>query len=433
MVFAGQRMAGRGLERKDTHFRIRGRDRTSSEVKRYWRRRQINPEEFSPISTTPPDVRYWTPPPRLLETSLLQDRIPILDEVPASLHQTSFHPFCDGIAQNIWQQPIVLSSLTSPGHLRDLESLLHGARDHYEMCIQHAVGSRTTSQQSPNTGDVDAFHRDVLAAASHINYGFPASAQTALGRALAALPGIVRDPDPRSISFLACIIPLRGRKKQIQIAQVLLRSIARESIAICSASHPIVTILQAILRSVHMMQPFVEVLMQLGVETLTRSMGTEDPWTYETLDGLQDVRWQSGDFASVLRHYETMSKSSKLRTTQSEDHKDRAMHMQLMMAYCHLELRNHGEAAKLIEDGLAICATHELNTRSRIFFNVLFLRLQADLARVLGLPGAMEALQEALVIGREIYGVGDPTMMNTADQLERLLRGRGADNLNIGA
>jgi hypothetical protein len=433
MVFAGQRMARRRLERKDTLFRIRGSEKTSSEVQRYWRRRQINPEDLSPIPTTPPDLRCWTPAPALREASLLQDTIPMFDEAPASLYQTPFHPFGDDIAQNTWQRPIVLPPLTSPGHLRDLESLLRGARDYYEMCIQHAIDNRTTSQQFYRSGSVSAFHRDVYTALCSLKHGFPASAQLSLGRALGTLPNILRDPDPGYISYLVGMTPRRGQKGQIQPARVILGSVVRESIAICSASHPIVTILQAILRSVHMMQPFVEVLMQLGVDTLTRSMGTEDPFTYEAVDGLQDVRRQSGDFAGVLRHYETMSKSSKIRTTQSEDHMDRFMHMQLMMAYCHLELGNHGEAAKLIEDGLAICATHELNTVTRIFFNMRFLQLQAVLARVLGLPGAMEALQEALVIGREIYGIDDPTMMNTADQLKTLLEEIGADNSNIVA
>jgi len=433
MVFAGQRLAGRRLERKDTLFRIRGTEKTSSEVQRYWRRRQINPEELSPIPTTPPDVEYWTPAPALPEASHLQDTIPAFDEAPASLHQTPFHPSGDGIAQKMWLRLIVLPPLTSPGHLRDLELVLRGARDYYQICMQHAVENRTTSQQSRNMGSLVAFYRHGIAALSSLEHGLPASAQSALTRALGALPDILRDQDPRFITFLAGFMGRMGQKERMECAQVLLSIVVRESRAICSAAHPIVMILQGILRSLRMMLPFVEVLMQVGVDILTKSMGAEDPWTYDAVCGLQSLRWQSGDFAGVLQHYETMSKSFRHRTTQSEDHMDHLMNARWMVASCHLQLGNHGEAAKLIEDGLAICATHEMNTRSRIHFSVFFLRLQSSLRRILGSLGAAEALQEVLVIGRGCYEVGDTILMDTAAQLKRVLEGRGADNSHDGA
>jgi hypothetical protein len=430
MVFAAQRMAGRRLERKDTFFRIRGRDKTSGEVQRYWRRRQINPEDLSPIPTTPPDVRYWTPAPEPPEASPLRDANPTFDAPPAPLHQTPLYPSGNGIAQNIWQRPTVFPRLSSPGHLRDLESVLRGAGDYYEMCMPHAV-DRTTSQQSRNMESLVAFYRDGIAALSSLEHELPASAQSALTRALGALPDILRDRDPRFITFLVGFMGRMGQKERIQYAQVLLQSVVREAIAICSTSHPIIMILQAILRSLHMMQPFVEVLMQLGVDTLTKSMGAEDPWTYDAVCGLQSIRWQLGDFAGVLRHCEMMYKSNRHRSTQSEDHMDKLMHVRWMMASCHLKLGNHGEAAKLIEDGLAICATHEMNTRSRIHFSVFFLRLYTDLRRVLGLPGAVEALQNALVIGQEHFGVDDAIVMDTADRLKGLLERTGANDSHV--
>ena len=64
-----------------------------------------------------------------------------------------------------------------------------------------------------------------------------------------------------------------------------------------------------------------------------------------------------------------------------------------------------------------------MNEGSRRYFSVFFLQLESDLRHVQGLPGAVEALQNALVIGREIYEVGDGLLMDTADRLERLLEG----------
>ncbi|KAF7513439.1 hypothetical protein GJ744_008733 [Endocarpon pusillum] len=63
MVFAGQKLAARKLQGKETVFKIRGQVKPSHEVERYWKRRQVRPRRLSPVPSTPPDVRYFTPAP----------------------------------------------------------------------------------------------------------------------------------------------------------------------------------------------------------------------------------------------------------------------------------------------------------------------------------------------------------------------------------
>lgn len=427
MVFAGQKMAGRAFQGKDTLFRIRGRDKTSCEVERYWKRRQVYPGDLLPVPSTPPDVRYWTPAPASPEASASLDITPTSPEGSAPPRSIPIGGSGNEYVQNIWPLSIVLPPLTSPGHLRDLESILRGTREYYEIYMQQVIGGTNVHLQR-NFNSVRTFHSNGLTVAASTEFGFHASAQSALIRSLGALPDILRGQD---LDFIICLMKLMSTfstRKLVQCTRVFLCSVIKETIATCSASHPIVTILQAMWRSFDMILPFAEVLLQLGVDFLTMRLGATHLQTSSVICGLQDVRWNMEDYAGVLQYYEALHESYQHRSTPSEGNGFELMNCQLKMACCHLELGNHGEAARLSEDTLAFCGTYKMEAESSDGLRFYCLRLQGRLRRRLGLPGAVEALEEALAIRRRWYEVDDALAMDVAQELKSFLDERGADS-----
>jgi hypothetical protein len=189
MVFAGQKIAARTSEGKDTMFRIRGQDKTSNEVERYWKRRKIQAENLMPIPSTPPEVRYWTPTPVSRDQSASPDSDYAYSETRISVH---IPPACTGsqgslravFGKTVWPRSIVLPPLTSPNQLRDLELILYSTREYYGMCTKTAIDETELHLQRRNT---HIFLRDNLTVVASTESGFEASAQLALTRSLHAV------------------------------------------------------------------------------------------------------------------------------------------------------------------------------------------------------------------------------------------------------
>lgn len=97
------------------------------------------------------------------------------------------------------------------------------------------------------------------------------------------------------------------------------------------------------------------------------------------------------------------------------------MECQLIMSWSYLHLQNYPEADRLIQEGLAFCDTLDAECRDRLRFG--FLRGLGELRRRLGLPGAVEALKEALEIKCKQFGVNEYQAVAAFNHLQNVVNG----------
>lgn len=425
MVFAGQKLVERKLQGKDTVFTIRGGEKPANEVERYWKRRQIQPRDLSPVPSTPPDVKYGTPAPCTPEASAFVDMTPWPNEATPSPYiaeacgsGNGFNE--DNFGQASWFRPILLPPLTSPGHLRSLESILRGTRDFCDMCMDRVTNGTNLHIQS-DWGRIKIFWRSSLTVILGTGFGYEASAQAALIRSQNVLPKILGVRDP---AILPCIMDLLSSflpRTEVRPALGLLYSAVTKVIATYSASHPLVGILRAMGQAPEMILPFAQVLLQVLVDSWTVQLGAEYARASDAFRSLQSVCWSLGDYTGALRVAETRYESYHRQHTLSGETTYPLMGCLSDMANCHISLGNYEKAARLVENGLTSCETHTMEAQERDRSRFYFLRLRADLRQRRGLPGAAEALEEALTIRRRWHEADDALAMDTAQQLQDLL------------
>ncbi|ERF69309.1 hypothetical protein EPUS_04014 [Endocarpon pusillum Z07020] len=417
MVFAGQKLATRKLQGKETIFTIRGRVKPSHEVERYWKRRQVQPGRLSPVPSTPPDVRYSTPAPSspgplpFLDASLAPTKA-LASPHTRAVCDPSNHCTENRSGQTNWVRPILLPPLTSPGSLRDLELILRSTREHYEMCMD---------QDYSNVQHLISFENDSQTIIASTIYGYEASAQAALIRVQNTLSEILRNRDKNLLSTVMSSLTGFVARNLAQPIREFIGSLCRATVTTCSASHPFFVILQAMSRSLEMIIPFAEVMLHLGLDFLTVRMGAMGLETIYASSVLNNICSNKGDYTGALRQAERMYESYRNQSSMRKADNFWFMDSQIMVASLHAELGNYEEAARLVEEGLTFCETLTLGARDRDRVRLRFLCLQGNLRHFLGLSGAFEALEEALTIRLRWFAADDGVAMYIAQELQKML------------
>jgi hypothetical protein len=441
MVFAAGKIAERESAQKDTIFLIRGQYRTPKDVQEYWRRKQNKPANLPPVPNTPSDIDYWTPAPPSPERTDSVPTVPLhmtMNEgiapsftsgsdplTMATSHMTTNDNIQTFRNQICWPRPILLPPLTSPGHLVDLEAVLRNTREYYQMCMKHFIDETSVHLQR-NQWNVREFYLSGLKIASNGEFkSTPYSAQTAQLEMANLIPDILREQNPIFITCLVQLISHYGHKRRnlLQCIADLICSVVDQTVKTFSASHPLVAIFQAMLRSFDMVIPLAVVLLQSGLDLLTLQLGAEHPQACGALRGLRNICQISGDWAGAVRCSETEQQfyRCKARTNMTAGDEYQMMECQIVMSMSHLHLQNYEEADRLIQEGLAFSVSLDAELRGRLRFG--FLRVLGELRRRLRLPGAVEALKEALEIRCGQYGADDYQAVAAFHHLQSVING----------
>ena len=412
MEFAAKKMADRKAKGKETVFKIRGRDKTSHEVSRYWGRRKDRPEDALPVPSTPPDVRYWTPSPAPLEAS-------------ASLVSSPTHDSAgNGFAQGLFSQSFRRSStmpprLTSPGHLRDLELILLPSRAYYETCIQAANG-RAAEHLAASDLKLRNFGKYGHEVRFNTQFGLEASARMALSQTLSIVPDILRDQNVGFIAILIELVQSYCHNGLLGCARELMESVVQQTVISCSATHPLILILRAMWQSFEIHCSLAEVLLRSGMDLLTMRIGSKHPYTDSAASAMVFVQMAVRDWYGGLKYSEKMYQSYKDRGVLSAKDAVSLANWHIRMVECHLQLGNYDEAARLIEELLGICGRYEEQGQDGQYLRHLYLWSLSALRYHTGLPGAVEAAEEALAIARREFGDDSINTMDVAYFLKSL-------------
>ncbi len=100
------------------------------------------------------------------------------------------------------------------------------------------------------------------------------------------------------------------------------------------------------------------------------------------------------------------------------------------MVECHLGLENDDEAVRLVEELRGICDRYAEQEQLRQILCHGYLASLTHLRFSIGLPGAMEAGEEALTVARTVYGDDDQETMCAAIQLADMVAASSYDAKN---
>ncbi|EXJ63100.1 hypothetical protein A1O7_03545 [Cladophialophora yegresii CBS 114405] len=425
MLFAFQKLQER--HGKDTIFSIRGQKRSRHDVEHYWKRRRLNPAEFSPA--TPGGATYRTPSPCPDRDASAGDTEHPVEGILSSTLVRSSSPDLARMNSQLWlvtSRPTGVRILNSPDSLRLQDQALHYARLYFQVCAEDVAHDENLSIWQEAATIVSEFRvrlTNLLVAMEYRHSRVNAeSARLDMDEILPKLAMI--PPLPLMAAMLSTVVHCNefGQEKVSNWGTALSRQIMSAMAELHIQGRSLFMALQAASRSSSVAKELSHRLLLAGNDILARRLGEQHEESCRLLSVMVEAAIALADKNAALRSAKDLFRIQlwKYNTNTTEDNLINLLLAKNYLIECHIGLENFSEAQKLIGDGLRICI-HGGPSGWRDEFQSKFHLAQSVVE--LGkdrLVAAAEFLTKVLTMRLRSHGAGDGVAAIAAEWLKRI-------------
>lgn len=423
MVFAYQKLQER--QSKVTVFKIRGQMRSQTDVRRYWKRKQLNPAEFSPVANTPEGIEYRTPSPfpdasarsagDVENEDIDGNSLTLITDQRDDLFRSLRHEVA------MTRSPSSPRMLTSPEPFRTRDQAYHCMK---VFVLEYVERTRSGQHRDPDGRNYTTVKRFANAMECFTVGLVVHASNTVIEVAhLDMLEAISKVTSPLVPYLMGVLLDMVAKctNSGTKVAQKVISEVYDKILILCGETHPVTVIFRAASRLADKKHALIESLVFVAGDLLARDFG------YHNID----VRWllhtsclvsqYAGNYVEAFRRAEKLHRvyqnySAEI-ASKTLEMPEELLDSQLLLISCHRRLINLKEAEDLVVDGLRRCCDLQFPPRDE--FRSMFLYQQGSLEWEKGqVFDAVEHLTEALAISLRLFGPADAYVTDIAFKLK---------------